>query len=173
MAKCKAQNETPSWQAGVHYEALAGEGRILLPNLPALETLRHRWFWKKRRTPYVPVWSFAKLPKGNQSPEENARLCSIYMRPWTLNPDDATQRTPLLSQLGVVEAAERHDTSSAPACQDRSSAQDSTSTISAQGCQTASSTQVEGIDRYYKHWVPASRQPCVWSNLALFLDLRR
>lgn len=36
------------------------------------------------------------------SPEENARLLSVYMRPWTLHPDHSNERTPLLSQLRRV-----------------------------------------------------------------------
>ena len=35
--------------------------------------------------------------------EENARLLCVYMRPWTLNPADATEQTPLLSRLGMVQ----------------------------------------------------------------------
>ena len=48
------------------------------------------------------VWSYAKIPRRNLSPEENARLLSIYMRPWTLNPVDVTARCPLLSDMGIV-----------------------------------------------------------------------
>ena len=60
-AQCAKNKETPFWIAGEHYEVLPGKDRIVLPDLPALETLRHRWFWKKRRRPYVPVWSYAKV----------------------------------------------------------------------------------------------------------------
>ena len=35
--------------------------------------------------------------------KENARLLCVYMRPWTLNPADATEQTPLLSRLGMVQ----------------------------------------------------------------------
>ena len=38
------------------------------------------------------------------SPEENARLYSVYMRPWTLHPEHATSRTPLLENLGLLDA---------------------------------------------------------------------
>ena len=54
-AWCKAHRETPRWEAGVHYVALGGSDRILLPDLPALGTLQHRWYWQKRLRPYVPV----------------------------------------------------------------------------------------------------------------------
>ena len=101
-AWCKAHRETPRWEAGVHYVALGGADRILLPDLPALGTLQHRWYWQKRRRPYVPVWNYAKVPRVTLSPEENARLLCVYMRPWTLNPANATEQTPLLSRLGMV-----------------------------------------------------------------------
>ena len=52
--------------------------------------------------PYVPVWNYAKVPRVTLSPEENARLLCVYMRPWTLNPADMTEQTPLLSRLGIV-----------------------------------------------------------------------
>ena len=101
-AWCKTHREKPQWEAGVHYVAVPGEGRILLPDLPALDGLRHCWCWQKRDRPYVPVWSYAKIPRVTTAPEENARLLCIYMRPWTLSCTDATAQTPLLSRLGVV-----------------------------------------------------------------------
>ena len=100
--RCRADKESSRLEAGVHYEAVDGPDRILLPDLPVLETLRHRWYWKRRARPYVPVWNYAKVPRVTLSPEENARLLCVYMRPWTLNPADATEQTPLLSRLGMV-----------------------------------------------------------------------
>ena len=46
------------------------------------------------------MWSFAKLPRSDFSLEENARLLSVYMRPWTLNPQESVGSNPLLSVLG-------------------------------------------------------------------------
>ena len=40
--RCKTDKETPQWEAGVHYIALPDADRILLPDLPALSSLRHR-----------------------------------------------------------------------------------------------------------------------------------
>ena len=102
IAGCKVLKESPLWEAGVHYVAVAGPDRILLPDLSVLESLRHRWYWRRRSRPYVPVWNYAKVPRVSLSPEENARLLCVYMRPWTLNPADATEQTPLLSRLGMV-----------------------------------------------------------------------
>ena len=83
--------------------ALEGENRILMPNLPQLQGLRHCWCWEARGRPHLPTWSFAKVPRLQFSPEENARLLSIYMRPWTLRENESTQYNPLLSLLGKCE----------------------------------------------------------------------
>ena len=55
----------------------------------------------------MPVWNYAKVPRVSLSPEENARLLCVYMRPWTLNPADATEQTPLLEDLSLVAAKEQ------------------------------------------------------------------
>jgi len=77
-----------------------------MPNLPQLHGLRHCWCWEKRKRPDLPTWSFAKVPRLQFSPEENARLLSIYMRPWTLRESESTQYNPLLSLLGKCEKQE-------------------------------------------------------------------
>ena len=64
----------PEYEAGEHYEAMAAEGRILIPDLPELHNLRHRWVWERRLRPHVPVWNFAKVAKTDISPEGNARM---------------------------------------------------------------------------------------------------
>ena len=71
-AECKLTKEAPDYEAGVHYQAIPAEGRLLIPDISVLRGLRHRWVWEKRARPHVPVWSFAKVPKTNISPEENA-----------------------------------------------------------------------------------------------------
>ena len=68
--RCKASKEHAHWEPGVRYEAVEGPDRILLPDLPVLETLRHRWYWQKRRRPYAPVWNYAKVPRVSLPPEE-------------------------------------------------------------------------------------------------------
>ena len=40
------------------------------------------------------------MPDRRWSPEENSRLLSVYMRPWTLNAMNASEANPLLSNLG-------------------------------------------------------------------------
>ena len=97
--QCRVEQCRPEYKAGEHYEAVPSEDRILMPAIAALGNLRHRWAWQQRLRLHLPTWSFAKIPKGSLSPEENARLLSIYLRPWTLHPADVTTTTPLLSTL--------------------------------------------------------------------------
>ena len=101
-AECASTRVMPQYQAGIHYVAIPAADRIILPEHPVLGNLLHRWVWERRPRPYVPVWSYTKIPKSNISPEENARLLTVYMRPWTLNPEDVTETTPLLSTLRLV-----------------------------------------------------------------------
>ena len=91
------------YKPGEHYTALPGEDRILMPNLRELNGLRHCWCWQERPRPHLPTWSFAKVPRLQFSPEENARLMSVYMRPWTLRESESTNSNPLLSLLGKCE----------------------------------------------------------------------
>ena len=88
------------YEAGKHYEALETEDRILMPDVPALRGLRHKWFWEVRKCPRVPVWNFAAMPGPKKAHEENCRLLSVYMRPWTLHQADVTeQKNPMLTDL--------------------------------------------------------------------------
>ena len=61
------------------------------------------------------MWSFAKVPRSTFSPEENARLLSLYMRPWTLSPTDANADNPLLSELAPYYLLEGYEVGSAGA----------------------------------------------------------
>ena len=74
-----------------------------MPNIPQLHGLRHYWCWEARTRPHLPTWSFAKVPRLQLSPEENARLLSIYMRPWALRESESTRYNPVLSFLGKCE----------------------------------------------------------------------
>ena len=91
------------YNPGEHYTAIEGENRILMPNLPQLHGLRHCWCWEARPRPDLPTWYFAKVPGQQFSPEENARLLSVYMRPWALRESESTRYNPLLSFLGKCE----------------------------------------------------------------------
>ena len=99
---CKSAGITPTCTAGTHYIAVPGEKRILLPDIEVLGTLRHRWVWEMRPRPHVPLWSVTKIPKSNISPEENARMLSVYMRPWTLYPPEHNEHVPLLTKMREI-----------------------------------------------------------------------
>ena len=55
--------DTAKLQAVIHYAALNSPDRILFPVLHVLRGLRHKWCWKMRPRPYVPIWSFCKHAK--------------------------------------------------------------------------------------------------------------
>ena len=99
LSECKECKQIPKPKPGEHYVAVEALDHILLHEHPALGTLRHRWYWQKRRRPHVPVWNHAKVPKTSLSPNLNYRLLSVYMRPWTLNIADVTESNPMLSEL--------------------------------------------------------------------------
>ena len=103
---CAATNTEANYEAGIHYEAAPSEDRILLPDTAALRGLRHRWCWEPRPRLDLPTWSFAKVPRPQLSPEENARLLCVYLRPWTLSPTDCARNNPLLSMLGKCYCSE-------------------------------------------------------------------
>ena len=92
----------PIYNPGEHYEAVDGEDRILLPELPQLHGLRHYWMWTRSCRPHVPVWNYSRVPKSTLSPNENARLLNVYMRPWTLNPADVSEDNVLLSEMAQI-----------------------------------------------------------------------
>ena len=98
--QCTRDGIQPRFVPSLHYVARPGRGRILLPDHSALCGLRHRWCWEVRARPHLLVWSFAKVPRADFSPEENARLLCVYMRPWTLDPLESSKNNPLLALLG-------------------------------------------------------------------------
>ena len=100
--ECRRNGCRPEYVPVQHYVALDGEGRILVPDLAVLRSLRHRWCWKRRNRLHIPCWSFAKVPRSAFSPEENARLLSVYMRPWKLHKEHATVGILFFRNLGLA-----------------------------------------------------------------------
>ena len=91
QALCRREGRTFRPQPGKHYRVVGDpEKRITVPEIAALGALRHRWVWEPRQVPHVPVFNKQKVPAGNISPDENARMLNVYMRPWVLGED--TQR---------------------------------------------------------------------------------
>ena len=103
--QCREEKSQGYYRPGEHFLARDGEDRILLPDLSALHGLRHCWCWEARSRPHLPTWSFAKVPRPQFSPEENARLLCVYLRPWTLRETESTRYNPLLSLMGKCEIA--------------------------------------------------------------------
>ena len=93
LDECREARVQGHYKPGDHYTAIEGEDRILMPNLRDLYSLRHRWCWEARPRPHLPTWSFAKIPRLQFSPEENARSLSLstYMMPWTLRESEITR----------------------------------------------------------------------------------
>ena len=98
----------PTYIPGEHFEAIDADDRILLPDLPALNGLRHYWMWTKNNRPHVPVWNYSRVPKATLSPNENGRLLNVYMRPWTLNPTDQSEDNVLLSHMALTPECSEH-----------------------------------------------------------------
>ena len=99
---CAQQRIAAIYEPGVHFKATEDDDNILLPDLPGLRGLRHKWCWVRRRRLHLPTWSYAKVPRDIFSVEENARMLCVYMRPWSLNPQECSSMNPLLSSLGKV-----------------------------------------------------------------------
>ena len=85
--------------AGGHLKALEAEDRILMPSLRDLSGLRHCCCWQER--PSSSAMVLCEAPRLQFSPEENARLRSVYMRPWTLQASESTKSSPHVSLLGT------------------------------------------------------------------------
>ena len=86
---------------------------IVLPDDAVLKTFRQRWVLQRNNRPMVPVFQRSKLPRPGLPGEENARLCSVYFRPWTLCASHATAHVPHLLQLALCPRV--HDVASAAA----------------------------------------------------------
>ena len=74
---------------------------IVFPDIKVLQSFRHCWVLVRNARPMVPVFTRSKLPRPGLSAEENARLCSVYFRPWTLCRDLATLDAPHLLHLAM------------------------------------------------------------------------
>lgn len=82
--------------------------QFAFPDLPGLDSLRNVWFLQRRFCPVVPAPMGTKLPRGNRDDvEEAARLYCLYMRPWTLLPEYASDHVCLLENLNVVPKSVR------------------------------------------------------------------
>jgi len=93
----------PKLVAGTHYHVVEdSDDFVVFPEDPVLKVFRHRWVLVRNPRPMVPVFQNTKLPRPGYSAEENARLCSVYFRPWTLHKNLAEPpHVPHLLQLAM------------------------------------------------------------------------
>ena len=58
-------------------------------------------YFVRRAAPLVPYPTACPLPKVDMSPDQQARLLNIYLRPWTLACDEATLHVPHIQALDM------------------------------------------------------------------------
>jgi hypothetical protein len=65
------------------------------------DRFRSVWVLCKRNRPVVPCPEIAPLPNRKKTIEARAKICCIYLRPWTLLASQATVDVPLLTDLDL------------------------------------------------------------------------
>ena len=66
------------------------------------ESFRHSWILVARSRPVVPCPENTPLPNRKQSKHMRAKILSVYMRPWTLVPEEGTVDTPYIVDLDLT-----------------------------------------------------------------------
>ena len=97
------EEPTDGWQFGrdfVWKKKLPDLGRdvVRLPHRVATEAVADHYL-RRRIAPLVPYPTAAPLPKADMSKAEQARILSVYLRPWTLASEDSTAHVPHLAAL--------------------------------------------------------------------------
>ena len=101
---------------GIHYvlneEWCQAQSNVcIFPDLPQTARYRHQWIMLKRERPVVPCPERTPLPKKAMTLDEKARLCSVYLRPWTLLYQHESTAVPHLRNLDVCpQACAKHET---------------------------------------------------------------
>ena len=65
---------------------------------------RNSWVLVMRNRPVVPCPENTPLPSRKSTKDYRAKLCSVYLRPWTLIPEQATVEVPRLQDLHLTKA---------------------------------------------------------------------
>ena len=94
---------TPA-EAGKHYVIddaglRNNHNYIALPDIPAMQQMRHEWILRRANRPYVPQPENTPMPDKAASPEEKAKLYSVYLRPWVLDKNIASAAVPHITDL--------------------------------------------------------------------------
>ena len=77
--------------------------RLFFPFIPGDVQLRNLWYMERRNRPMVPAPSNTPMPDKQPDGEGKAKLFSLYMRPWTLDPSIATEEVPHIANLDRVQ----------------------------------------------------------------------
>ena len=104
-AQMKEDPHLPAPKAGIHYvvsEPFGSDSHIVFPDLSATKLVRHRFVLVRQTRPYVPQPIKTPLLRKNMDLDERGRILSVYLRPWTLVPDQATPHVPYLLDLDIV-----------------------------------------------------------------------
>ena len=104
--KAVQEDELPS--PGVHYvinDAFFENHADYVP-YPATTTLRtafrHQWVMRRNNRPLVPQLDSAPMPNREATAIGRAKLLSVYLRPWVLDPADASDAVVHISALDIV-----------------------------------------------------------------------
>ena len=76
---------------------------IVLPDIPAMQQMRHEWVLRRANRPYVPKPDSTPMPDNAASQEDKARLYSVYLRPWVLDQAIASAAVPHITDLNKCE----------------------------------------------------------------------
>lgn len=68
------------------------------------QKFRHSWILIKRNRPVVPCPENTPMPNRKQSKHLRAKLFSIYLRPWTLWPEECDCDVPYITDLDLTVA---------------------------------------------------------------------
>ena len=108
----KADDPPAELTPGLHWHVIEPEAQVLArrrdyityPSVPgtALDTFRHEWVMMLQARPFVPQPSGAPMPDKRHTPEERARILSLYLRPWVLPRCDVSTHVPHLTELNTV-----------------------------------------------------------------------
>ena len=79
----KLEGEGYEFHPGKHFRIRNAGGTtwIPFPDLPALEKVRHLWVMEYNPRPFVPMWVGSPMARNND-PEQTAKVCSAYFRPY-------------------------------------------------------------------------------------------
>ena len=110
VAQSGADKSAPAWKFGKDYrwrEPLPprmADKIVRLPSKNASQAAAAHYL-QRRQEPVVPFPTMCPLPKSDMSPDAQARLFNVYLRPWTLDVEDASTHVPHIDSLDLPISA--------------------------------------------------------------------